>query len=39
MQKHKAWNMISISIIVKFALLQVTFHDMGFDSHMGEKFD
>ena len=39
MQKRKTWNIILISIIVKFVLLRVTFHDMDFDSHMREKFD
>ena len=39
MQEQKVLNVILISIIAGFVLVQVTSHDMGFNSHIGEKFD
>ena len=39
MQEQKGWNIRLISIIVGFVLVRVTSHDMGFNSHIGEKFD
>ena len=39
MQEQKVLNVILISIIVGFVLVRVTSHDMGFNSHIGEKFD
>lgn len=39
MQEHKVWNIILISIITGFVLVQIISHDIGFYSHIGEKFD
>ena len=39
MQEYKVWNITLISIITGLVWIQVIFHDMGFDSHIGKKFD
>ena len=39
MQEYKVWNITLISIITGLVWIQVISYDMGFDSHIGEKFD
>ncbi len=39
MQEYKVLNITLISIITGLVWIQVISHDMGFDSHIGEKFD